>query len=569
MSWQTSKLVDLIEDIKIGPFGSALKVGELVDEGKARVLFIENIVSNEFDDEKKKFVTAEKYKDLTAYTVKPDDILVTMMGTIGRTCVTPKEIGTAIISSHLIKITPNKNVVTPQFLNLSLNGNPVVVKQIFDNAKGAIMKGLNSAILKNLDIPYPSLNTQTEIVERLASIQRAQKVCEALIESVNELIASMVKRHLMSGSQQGKLGNLFERINDAFIPTKNDTEVFNYVGLEHIGSGTGELVNFKPTPGSHIESNKTRFKKGDILYGKLRPYLNKVWIAEFDGICSTDIWVLRAKQHIVKSELLALILRSPFIVRKSTQFMKGANLPRVDKNLFDAIKISMPTLKEQEIMIEQFTAIANYQKHIVQQNLTYRELRRSTLVHSFDTEKGAQLPVVKVNKFALQQAIAAILRQFERGEMVIAKVLYIAQEIYQVPLGFRFAAQNFGPYDSEIKRTLMAGMSTYNRFFTRKVSGVYALGANADKLFKYRSKVLGSMTAVLNDLLPYIKNADSSAIECLATVCKIMQDNKTTDFEVIKQKMYEWKKDKFSPQLIKGTYDFAISKGWDKKLLFS
>ena len=173
---------------------------------------------------------------------------------------------------------------------------------------------------------------------------------------------------------------------------------------------------------------------------------------------------------------------------------------------------------------------------------------------------------MKINKFALQQAIAAILQQFERGEMVIAKVLYIAQEIYQVPLGFRFAAHNFGPYDTEIKRSLMAGMSTYNQFFTRKDTGAYALGANAAKLFKYQSKTLGSMKAVLKDLLPYIKNADSSAIECVATVCKIMQDNKTDDLEVVKQKMIEWKKDRFSTAQVKGAYDFVLSKGWDKKL---
>jgi hypothetical protein len=70
--------------------------------------------------------------------------------------------------------------------------------------------------------------------------------------------------------------------------------------------------------------------------------------------------------------------------------------------------------------------------------------------------------------------------------MVVAKLLYLSQEIYKVPIGFNFTSQNFGPYDLQIKKAITAGASSHNGFFKQK-NGVYGLGNNAEKLFKYNS----------------------------------------------------------------------------------
>ena len=73
-------------------------------------------------------------------------------------------------------------------------------------------------------------------------------------------------------------------------------------------------------------------------YGKLRPYLNKVWLADFDGICSTDIWALRAKEGIILPQLLGAILQQSSIVQKSTVI--NVNIEKNKKSLF---KGSLPT----------------------------------------------------------------------------------------------------------------------------------------------------------------------------------------------------------------------------------
>ena len=81
-------------------------------------------------------------------------------------------------------------------------------------------------------------------------------------------------------------------IRDSYNPSANEN--LPYVGLEHIGQQTLRLNAIGSS--SETISNKLRFRSGDILFGKLRPYFRKVVMPKFDGVCSTDIFVIRAKE---------------------------------------------------------------------------------------------------------------------------------------------------------------------------------------------------------------------------------------------------------------------------------
>ena len=106
-----------------------------------------------------------------------------------------------------------------------------------------------------------------------------------------------------------KLGEIFEKVNENINPQELDGKVI-YIGLENIESNTGKLVGEVETTYKEIKSAKTRFKKGDILYGKLRPNLNKVYFANFDGVCSTDIMVLRSINGVSNPRFYLDYLRS-------------------------------------------------------------------------------------------------------------------------------------------------------------------------------------------------------------------------------------------------------------------
>ena len=98
-----------------------------------------------------------------------------------------------------------------------------------------------------------------------------------------------------------------------------------YVGLEHIEPDSLVLSGYGYA--EDVASSKATFKKGDILFGKLRPYFRKVVIAPFDGICSTDIWVVRAKKNVDQTFLYYWMASREF-VDNATRGSEGTRMPR-------------------------------------------------------------------------------------------------------------------------------------------------------------------------------------------------------------------------------------------------
>lgn len=121
-----------------------------------------------------------------------------------------------------------------------------------------------------------------------------------------------------------------------------------YIGLEHIERDTGVLLGLGSP--SDVRSTKTLFRAGDILYGKLRPYLNKVLIAPFDGVCSTDILAFRANDGVSAKFILHRLRMSDFVSYASAH-SKGVNLPRVSPKTVGEFKLSVPPLEDQEVIV--------------------------------------------------------------------------------------------------------------------------------------------------------------------------------------------------------------------------
>ncbi|CAN5237510.1 restriction endonuclease subunit S [soil metagenome] len=120
-----------------------------------------------------------------------------------------------------------------------------------------------------------------------------------------------------------------------------------YIGLEHIGEGTLSLNGFGYA--SDVNSSKAVFEKGHILFGKLRPYFRKVIIAPFDGICSTDIWVVKPKNGIDRNFLFYWMASQDF-VDDVTRSSEGTRMPRAKWKVASNIEIpDVDTEKQKEI----------------------------------------------------------------------------------------------------------------------------------------------------------------------------------------------------------------------------
>jgi type I restriction enzyme S subunit len=128
-------------------------------------------------------------------------------------------------------------------------------------------------------------------------------------------------------------GNAKEKIEP------NADSTFPYIGLEHIESNSSKIIG--QAIASDAKSTKTVFHAGDVLYGKLRPYLNKVTIPDFDGVCSTDILVFNQNQSI-DSRYLMRYLSTGEVIEYTNLKSKGISLPRVSFESLSEILIPLP-----------------------------------------------------------------------------------------------------------------------------------------------------------------------------------------------------------------------------------
>lgn len=189
-----SDLVDpRIGGIRTGPFGSDLLHSEFVDEGIA-VLGIDNIVGNTFVWAKPRFITDEKYKQLQRYTVRPDDVVITIMGTVGRCAVIPADIGTAINTKHLCCISLDRELCEPEYLHHYFLKHPRARKYLASVSKGAIMDGLNMTIIRNMPVRLPGLPEQRAFVSNLETADHLRAQHLQQLAKLDELFASLQYR---------------------------------------------------------------------------------------------------------------------------------------------------------------------------------------------------------------------------------------------------------------------------------------------------------------------------------------------------------------------------------------
>jgi len=119
-----------------------------------------------------------------------------------------------------------------------------------------------------------------------------------------------------------------------------------YLGLEHIESG-GRILGFQTVVNGELASTKFHFSPKHILYGKLRPYLAKIAMPGFDGVCSTDILPINPGPRIDR-KFLAHFLRQPVMVDFATSRSTGANLPRLSPKALAEFEIPLAPLEEQK-----------------------------------------------------------------------------------------------------------------------------------------------------------------------------------------------------------------------------
>lgn len=167
-SYKNTKIKYLLDklNIKTGPFGSTL-TGKTIDYSDYCVYSQANLISNDFT-KTKNYISKEVYDTLISYYAYPNDILLSMMGTIGKCKIIPNGIKKGIIDSHIIKISLNEKIINPKYFEIiyDKDSSNIVFNQLLYESKGSIMDGLNTTIVKNLKIPLMNLDSQKDFLEK-------------------------------------------------------------------------------------------------------------------------------------------------------------------------------------------------------------------------------------------------------------------------------------------------------------------------------------------------------------------------------------------------------------------
>ncbi len=158
----------------------------------------------------------------------------------------------------------------------------------------------------------------------------------------------MDSRRIPEGWEMAAFGTLSKLISERINPKVHGGDDF-CIELEHIEQGKGLLLGETQT--TERSSLKSVFAKEDVLFGKLRAYLRKYWLADRSGVCSTEIWVFRAeKNKAVPSYIYQVVQTDSFIELASEGY--GTHMPRSDWNIVKEFQVAVPPIHEQ-------TAIAN------------------------------------------------------------------------------------------------------------------------------------------------------------------------------------------------------------------
>ena len=152
------------------------------------------------------------------------------------------------------------------------------------------------------------------------------------------------------------LSSLLEERTEKLQPQDFPEHTFNYLGLANVESLTGDLIDFRPQKGRDIRSTSKVFYEGDILYGRLRPYLNKVFLAADSvrvGICSGEFYVFRVNDGMMLPHYMRTILASTFVQQRVRNLYTGSALPRLPLEELLSIDVPVPPLSVQ-VVYEQY-----------------------------------------------------------------------------------------------------------------------------------------------------------------------------------------------------------------------
>jgi len=196
-------LIKTDKSMSTGPFGTMLKKHEHKISG-VPVLGIENIGNGNFIHGNKIFVTSEKAKFLKSFVLHTNDVIISRSGTVGELCLVPQELDGSLMSTNLIRVTLDENVIIPKFFVFLFQSKGIVIDQVKELCKGSTRAFLNQTILKKILFPFLSIDEQRQIID---AIESRLSVCDKLEQTIDQTLAlsASLRQSILKKAFEGRL----------------------------------------------------------------------------------------------------------------------------------------------------------------------------------------------------------------------------------------------------------------------------------------------------------------------------------------------------------------------------
>lgn len=360
-------------------------------------------LNNEYLSNSEERITQRALDNSSAKLYPPNTVIMAMYGaTIGKLGILSVD-GTTNQACACAK--PNKYVLVKYLFFYLMSRKEDFIKK----GKGGAQPNISQEIIKEYKFPLPPFQEQQRIVERIESLfsklDEAKEKIQMSLDSF-ETRKSAILYQAFSGELTKKwreengikfdeweelnLDSVMNRVNEKFDPQDNESN-YKYIGLEHFEKNNG-IIGYGLS--EEVKSIKSVFKKGNILYGRLRPYLNKHDIAKFDGICSTDILVYSNKENCI-SEYVNFLMDTIGFIEFAVKNSKGINLPRVSDKSLSQYRLLLPPLEEQKEIVRILDTIFDKEQD-TQELIDLIEkidlMKKSILERAFIGELGTNIP---------------------------------------------------------------------------------------------------------------------------------------------------------------------------------
>ena len=183
------------------------------------------------------------------------------------------------------------------------------------------------------------------------------------------------------GEWEDKLfGNIVTNKSKKYNPEK-ETISYKCIELEHLSTENGQLLGYIDSLNSG--SIKNKFNKNDVLFGKLRPYLKKYLLSPFDGVCSSEIWVLNGTN--ITNSFLYYIVQSDYFIGLANQ-SSGSKMPRADWNIIENSIFFIPSKPEQEKIASFLTSVDTKIEQLTKKEALLQEYKKGVMSKIFNQE---------------------------------------------------------------------------------------------------------------------------------------------------------------------------------------